>query len=138
MPSCQLSAHDLQVEEAVAHEFQRWRRGGLAPVFLKPIFEKIDRFLRQVAAAAAGSWVKDAAADDIFTRIETGEVGAKEGAGPSLPALQGQEKPFRSASRKSSHAATSESIRFIASSCHVDELALDVRHHVLGEIQAPK
>jgi N12 class adenine-specific DNA methylase len=69
--------HDLQVEESIAHEFQRWRRDGMAPQVLKPIFEKIDRFLRQVAAAVRRILGKDATADDIFTRIESGEVGRR-------------------------------------------------------------
>ena len=75
---------DLKVEEAVAEEFSRWRQDGAIlsrlPEWLRPIFYRIDLFRRQVAAAARRFLGQDATPGDIFTRMETGEVGRRAGA----------------------------------------------------------
>jgi hypothetical protein len=76
-----------QLEEAKAEAYRKWAadRAGFAkslPAPVQAIFQKIDLLMRRVAAMARQVLGKDATADDVFGRIESGEVGRR--------ALEGQ------------------------------------------------
>lgn len=75
------ASDDLKLEEAIADHYAGWRRsGGIAsklPAWLRGIFQKIDLFRRQVAAAARRFLGKDAPPEDVFARMESGEVGRR-------------------------------------------------------------
>lgn len=70
---------DHQIEEAVAERFKDWRgeRSTEKPSLIRDAFNRMDLLLRRVAAAARRFLGKDATAADVFTRIETGEVGRR-------------------------------------------------------------
>lgn len=68
-----------KIEEAVAEGYATWKRAPNAvPQAVRPIFEKIARILAQVGAYLRRTFGRDATADDIFSRIESGEVGKRE------------------------------------------------------------
>ena len=73
------ATHDQKIEEAVAEHFSQWRteRSIEKPGFIRDAFQRLDLFMRRVAAAARSFLGKDATANDVLTRIETGEVGAR-------------------------------------------------------------
>ena len=73
------STQDQKIEEAVAEHFSQWRteRSIEKPGFIRDAFQRLDLFMRRVAAAARSFLGKDATANDVLTRIETGEVGAR-------------------------------------------------------------
>lgn len=70
---------DHQIEEAVAERFSEWRkeRSIEKPGLIRDAFQRLDLLLRRVAAAARSFLGRDATANDVFTRIETGEVGRR-------------------------------------------------------------
>lgn len=73
---------DKQMEEAVAERFADWRRqeGGMLsklPEWLRSIFYKMDLVRRRLGAAAREIMGRAATPEDIFSRVETGEVGAR-------------------------------------------------------------
>jgi hypothetical protein len=68
----------MKLEESVAYEMQDWRRAPDAvPAKFKPLWERISRFLAQVADHVRRVFGADATASDVFSRILTGEVGAR-------------------------------------------------------------
>ena len=71
-------ANRLMDEEAVADAYANWRDGALtvgAPV--KRVFEKIRRFWNRLRNMLRGRGFQTT--DDVFARIERGEVGARRG-----------------------------------------------------------
>jgi hypothetical protein len=78
---------DKLLEEAVADHFSTWRRDRFnLPEPLKAIFNKIDLFLRRVAAAARSIMGKDATSDDIFRRSSPARLdGARSRRSPASP-----------------------------------------------------
>jgi N12 class adenine-specific DNA methylase len=82
-------SRDRKIEEAIAEEFSYWRtdraviKGFKDPVkrLIMGAFNRIDLLLRRIAAAARKFLGRDATVSDIFTRMETGEVGRREKAG---------------------------------------------------------
>ena len=75
------ASDELKLEEAIADHFGAWDKAGAKlsslPEWLRPIYWKIKLFLRQIAAAARRILGKNATPDDIFTKMETGEVGGR-------------------------------------------------------------
>jgi predicted kinase len=71
---------DHKVEEAVAEQFGKWRaeRSLVKPGPIRDAFMRFELFLRRVAAAVRKAMGFNATPSDIFTRIETGEVGRRE------------------------------------------------------------
>lgn len=74
--------HEVQLEESVAYEFSDWKKGledkyGKLPGRVQRTFQKMDLFKRRTAAAIRKTFGKEPTADDVFTRIDTGEVGAR-------------------------------------------------------------
>ena len=70
---------DHRIEEAVAEQFAKWRteRSIEKPGLIRDAFQRMDLMFRRIAAAARQFLGKDATANDVFTRIETGEVGRR-------------------------------------------------------------
>lgn len=70
---------DLKTEEAIAEEFSKGYGNGWrgAPEAVRQIFRKVALFMRRLAAAARTILGKKATADDIFNRVESGEVGSR-------------------------------------------------------------
>lgn len=69
-----------KIEEAIAEAAAHWRRAPQAlPKSLHPIFEKIANFLAQVRDYLRKSFGKDVTADNVFSRIMSGEVGRRAG-----------------------------------------------------------
>lgn len=65
-----------QLEEAVADEFGDWRRApDSIPEAFKPLYERIMQLLAHVGDFLRRSFGANATADDIFSRIMSGEVG---------------------------------------------------------------
>ena len=70
---------EVKQEEAIAAEIGTWRRAPDAvPKALRPIWDKISRALAQVAAMIRRLFGRDATADDIFSRIFSGEIDSRE------------------------------------------------------------
>ena len=69
---------DTKTEEAIAEEFGKGNGWKGAPEAVKNIFRKVALFMRRLAAAARVLMGKKATAEDIFNRVETGEVGNRE------------------------------------------------------------
>ena len=70
-----------QLEEAIAEQFAKvWskNRSAVKPGLIRDAFNRIDLFLRRVAAAARQFLGQNAIANDVFSRIEAGEVGRRE------------------------------------------------------------
>jgi hypothetical protein len=73
-----------QIEEAIAEQFGQWRRASSAvPHIVRPIFDKISRLLGRVGDFLRKSFGSSATAEDIFHRIEAGEVGRRAVALPN-------------------------------------------------------
>ena len=77
---------DHKIEEAVADHFSQWRtdravisriKGDPVQRLIRGAYNRLDLFMRRVAAAARQFLGKNATANDVFTRIETGEVGRR-------------------------------------------------------------
>jgi hypothetical protein len=80
---------DHKVEEAVAEQFGKWRaeRSLVKPGPIRNAFMRLELFLRRVAAAVRKAMGFNATPADIFTRIETGEIGNRSNARsvPNMP-----------------------------------------------------
>lgn len=73
--------HETQVEESIAEEFANWRRGQPVPAGLSAIWQRVQDFLGHVASTVRQMFGGDVTADDVFRRIESGEVGRRDAAG---------------------------------------------------------
>lgn len=86
--------HDLQIEEAVADEFSKWRRGETqtsGPV--ARIFRAIGAFLQRVGMVARQVLGRDATASDIMSRIESGDIGRRMAPADAEPAREAAQAP---------------------------------------------
>lgn len=73
---------EIQTEEAVAEEYRDWQKGvddkyGKLPGRIQRTFKKMDLFRRRTGAAIRKLLDRDPTAEDVFTRIESGEVGGR-------------------------------------------------------------
>jgi len=69
---------DTQTEEAIAEHFNQWRRAPKSvPAFIRPIYEKLARLLGRVGDFLRRLFGADVSADDVFSRIEAGEIGSR-------------------------------------------------------------
>lgn len=68
-----------KIEEAIAEHFAGWRteRGIEKAGLIRDAFHRLDLLMKRVAAAARRYLGAKATPDDVLTRIETGEVGAR-------------------------------------------------------------
>lgn len=72
--------HEGQVEEAVADEFSKWRRDPETtkePLAIRRAFERVSQFLHGVGSRIREMLGGDVTAEDVFHRIESGEVGRR-------------------------------------------------------------
>lgn len=76
-----------QIEEAIAHAVQDWRRGErftALPAAVRPLIERIADFLQTVAIKARQVFGQQVTADDLFHLIRTGEIGNRESFAPTV------------------------------------------------------
>jgi hypothetical protein len=87
---------DLKLEEAVAEAYMDWSRGQDAlrdraaqiaqvPSPLDAIFQKMKDFFDGIKAKVSALFGKNATWEDVFKRVDTGEVGGREGTEPLDP-----------------------------------------------------
>ena len=89
--------HDLKIEEAIAEEFSRWRRApSRLPPFIAKTFGRMQQLLQQVGDHVRRAFGQDATANDVFSRIESGEVGKR----PLQTRMERQEPQFQAARRE--------------------------------------
>lgn len=69
-----------KLEEAVAEEFARGREDKFQylPDSIRPIFEKMQQFISTVADKVRQIFGADTRAQDVFSRIQSGEVGGRD------------------------------------------------------------
>ena len=65
----------MQVEEGIAYAFQGWQAGGQATQTVARIFRKISNFIEALGNALRGNGFQSV--DDIFSRVESGEIGSR-------------------------------------------------------------
>ena len=68
------------IEEAVAEMYRDWVRNGTAPPQTRGPFNRITEFFRRIFRV-----LKSSAQEDVFKRIEAGEVGRREVAAEAQP-----------------------------------------------------
>jgi hypothetical protein len=68
-------SREVLLEEGVAEAFADFRKGAPFPPGFRRVFQRIAEFLRRLGSALRGLGFQTA--EDIFGRIETGEIGAR-------------------------------------------------------------
>ncbi len=70
---------DQQLQEAYAEEFSQNRRNDFTnlPQVVRPIFQKIAKIFDAIADVVRQVLGKDVTAQDVFSRVESGEVGQR-------------------------------------------------------------
>jgi hypothetical protein len=78
---------NLKLEEAIADKFARWERGRFdAPTpEVQGLFEKLKAFFDRIREQLAEMFGKQPSWEDIFKKVDTGEVGSREGTQPLDP-----------------------------------------------------
>lgn len=73
--------HDKQIEEAVAERFREWRRDGQQGLsgMVRTVFQRLAKLFDQVRDIAKRTFGAKATATDIFSRMESGEMGRRMG-----------------------------------------------------------
>lgn len=88
-----------KIEEAVADGFRHWSQDAkLFSNKLYPIFEKLKQFIEQLKTKFKEILGKEPTWEELFGKVESGEVGSREGNAPLHPkayrqALNVEEKP---------------------------------------------
>lgn len=74
---------DLKLEEAIAEAYQDWANGAKAPTpEVHTLFERMKAFFTAIKDRISQLLGKDATWEDIFQKVDTGEVGSREGTKP--------------------------------------------------------
>jgi hypothetical protein len=70
---------EQKMEEAIAERFSNWNRekSDGAPTFLNDAFNRIKSVLAKVADMARKAFGADATPEDVLSRVQSGEVGAR-------------------------------------------------------------
>lgn len=68
-----------QLEEAVAEGYRGWAAGAKANDKVHPIFEKLKQFFISIKTAFKEATGRELDWDEIFKKVDTGEVGSREG-----------------------------------------------------------
>ncbi|HEY1806002.1 MAG TPA: hypothetical protein VGG45_16130 [Terracidiphilus sp.] len=69
----------LKTEEAVAEEFSNWRRApSKLPPFIAKTFGRLQQLLQQIGDHVRRAFGADATPNDVFSRIQSGEVGTRD------------------------------------------------------------
>lgn len=88
-------SQEIQHEEGVAHAYQDWRRGASMPPEVHTIFERIKQFFQNLLDRVQREFgLKGDSWEDIFKRIESGEIGARETPEMEQARLEGGHEPF--------------------------------------------
>lgn len=74
-----------KLEEAIADGYRAWAKGGDALPKFAPIFERIKQLFETIKQKFAEVLGKDVSWEDLFGKVERGEVGAREGTEPLDP-----------------------------------------------------
>lgn len=70
----------LKLEESIADAYKDWARGADAPTSeVHSIFEKMKALFEGIKEKLAQLFGKEPSWEDVFKRVDTGEVGAREG-----------------------------------------------------------
>src|SRR5260221_9430551 len=70
----------LNLEESIAEAYQDWANGAKAPTpEVHGLFERMKAFFTAIKDQISALLGKDATWEDIFQKVDTGEVGAREG-----------------------------------------------------------
>lgn len=73
----------LKLEESIAEAYMDWARGAEAPTpEVHGLFERLKAFLSAIRDRVGALLGKDPTWEDIFKRVDTGEVGGREGMEP--------------------------------------------------------
>lgn len=72
----------LMLEESIAEEFRAWGEGKDVASPVRTVFEKIKALFEQIKASLREFFGREPTIQDIFERIESGEVGSRKGTGP--------------------------------------------------------
>ncbi len=92
---------EKQMEEAIAERYGDWGRGvgdvHDLPTFVRALFQRIQRALGAIADATRQALGKGVTAEDVFRRIESGEVGART---PGEPGAAGDSVSFARAPKE--------------------------------------
>jgi Large polyvalent protein associated domain 22 len=76
----------LVLEEAVAEGFKDWKRNGEPPTgIVGTVFAKLSDFLDRIKASVRRALGYDPTWEDIFHRVESGEIGSRQGTAPLDP-----------------------------------------------------
>ena len=72
---------EVHLEEAIADSYKEWASGNVATAtsHLHPIFQKIFDFLDRIRSRVRELLGKEPTLDDIFEKIDTGEIGSRTG-----------------------------------------------------------
>lgn len=76
-------SHEFQLEEAIAHEFEGWRRTGKKEGgFLQPIFERLDQLLEAIRERIASIVGYEPTWQELFDLADAGDIGKRTGNEP--------------------------------------------------------
>lgn len=76
----------LKLEEAIAEAYRDWAGGAKAPTpEIHGLFERMKAFFAAIKERISQLLGKDATWEDVFQKVDTGEVGAREGTKPLDP-----------------------------------------------------
>lgn len=84
---------EVQLEEAVADEFSTWKREGKPDTPLGKVFAKLEEFFEAIRRGLRKVFGKDPTAEDIFGKVESGEVAERTPTEPGEVAKASKE-PF--------------------------------------------
>lgn len=89
------------LEEAIADEYARWSKAPEPNTPVGKVFEKLKEILNSIKAGLKEVFGHEPTAEEIFVRIESGEVGGREGAKPLHPkAFRAQAEELEPAERE--------------------------------------
>lgn len=72
----------VMIEEAIAEEFKGWRQKPETVTLAGKVFQKLQDLSNKVVDAIQRALGAETAAHEIFKRIESGEIGSREGTKP--------------------------------------------------------
>jgi hypothetical protein len=79
------------IEESIAEAFRNWKAGQEMPEGIHAIFEKLKAFLESIKTSFKELAGKDLNWEEIFKKIDTGEIGGREG---TEARVEGGVRPF--------------------------------------------
>lgn len=86
-------AHSAKLEESIAEGYRHWVAGERGKPEVDGIFAKLKEFFDNIKTHFKELTGRDLDWDEIFKKVDTGEVGSREGTG-AQPLVPGGRKPF--------------------------------------------